>query len=213
MLMGGLGGGGYYLYQAWVGQQQVLRRVIARFQADSRVAEVLVTNVTPNINSGQMETTIKFLEYDVQGQPLTPQYFTFSGNIIQFQSLVIRFQDDFVRQADAFRGKSIYLFWKVFMLDGPRTQEYIITPMKEVPRGYQLNTEVSTFETRLWQEFWTYGLDPAQSAAQGIKNAQIEAPGQRFIPGYVYTIRIEHDGGLRIDTQALSPVLRGEFIR
>jgi hypothetical protein len=33
----------------------------------------------------------------------------------------------------------------------------------------------------------------------GIKNAQIEAPGTKFVPGLIYTIKIEHDGGLRID--------------
>src|SRR5258708_32853809 len=31
-------------------------------------------------------TTIKFLEYDVHGKPLTPKYFTFNGNLIQFQT-------------------------------------------------------------------------------------------------------------------------------
>ena len=58
---------------------------------------------------------------------MEPRYFTFSGNIIQFQSLVIRFDDEFVRKGDPLRGRSAYIFWKVFLLDGKNTQEFEIT--------------------------------------------------------------------------------------
>ena len=44
----------------------------------------------------------------------------------------------------------------------------------------------------------------------GIKNAQIEAPGTKFIKGILYTLKIEHDGGLRIDAQPLPKILQGE---
>jgi hypothetical protein len=44
----------------------------------------------------------------------------------------------------------------------------------------------------------------------GIKNAQIEAPGSLFIPGTIYKIYIEHDGGLRIDAAPIPAILKGE---
>ena len=50
------------------------------------------------------------------------------------------------------------------------------------------------------------------AAKLGIKNAQIEAPGTKFLPGYLYTLKIEHDGGLRIDTSTIPPIMRGEII-
>ena len=71
---------------------------------------------------------------------------------------------------------------------------------------------MNPFEQKLWQNFWQYALDPQQAHQQGIKNAQIEAPGSMFIPGILYTIRIEHDGGLRIGSNPLSPILKGENI-
>ena len=157
-------------------------------------------------------TTIKFLEYDVDGVPLKAKYFTFFGNIIQFQSLVIRFKDIHVRSADRFRGKSAYLFWKVFLLDGKDTQEFEITKVNKVPLGYKIEGEENPFEQKLWQNFWQYGLDPDKSNQAGIKNVQIEAPGSIFVPGVIYTILIEHDGGLRIDASPLSPILKGEII-
>jgi hypothetical protein len=71
----------------------------------------------------------------------------------------------------------------------------------------------NSFEKKLWQTFWQYALEPQKAKKIGIKNAQIEAPGTKFIPGMVYTIKIEHDGGLRIDSRTISPILKGEKIK
>ena len=202
----------YNLVARYIHENAVLRQIITRLEADSRAAEVLVTGVNYSEAEQKTYTTIKFLEYDSRGNPLAPQYFTFSGNIIQFQSLVVRFDDMSVRQADRLRGKSVYLFWKVFMLDGKNTQEYPVTRINEVPEGYKLEAGENFVETGFWASFWEYALDPRAAWPAGIKNAQIEAPGTMFVPGILYTIKIEHDGGLRIDAAPLANILRGEKI-
>ncbi len=200
----------------WIAQrfheQEKLKQVIARLQADSRAAEVLVTGVNYNEDFKKNFTTIKFLEYDTQGKALVPKYFTFPGNIIQFQSLVVRFDDRFVTGGDALKGKSVYLFWKAFMLDGPNTREFPITYLNEIPGGYKIEGTEDGAERRFWNKFWAYAFDSKAATQAGIKNVQIEAPGTTFIPGYLYTIKIEHDGGLRIDTQALPEIIKGERI-
>lgn len=206
---------GIFSYQYLLRYQHenaVLKQVIARLEADSRVAEVLVTGVNYNEEENKTYTTIKFLEYGADGSALKPRYFTFSGNIIQFQSLVIRFDNMHIRQADRLKGRSAFIFWKVFMLDGENTQEYEITKMHQIPNGYKLKGVDDPFENALWSKFWEYAFDPEQAANDSIKNAQIEAPGTMFTPGYLYVINIEHDGGLRIDSSPLSPILRGERI-
>ena len=199
-------------YLKYTRENRILKEVISRLEADSRAAEVLVTGVNYNEETGKTYTTIKFLEYDIKGKPLTPKYFTFSGNIIQFQSLVIRFDDIHIRKGDQLRDRSAYLFWKVFMLDGSNTQEHEIAKLYEIPEGYKLENVENTFEKRLWERFWKYALDPKESDKMGIKNAQIEAPGTMFVPGVLYTIKIEHDGGMRIDTLPLPSILKGEQI-
>lgn len=208
-----LGYQGYKLVGQYIHENAVLRQIITLLEADSRVAEVLVTGVNYSEAEQKTYTTIKFLEYDSRGNPLVPQYFTFSGNIIQFQSLVVRFDDMFVRQADRLKGKSVYLFWKVFVLDGKNTQEYPVARINEVPKGYKLEAGENSMETKFWARFWEYALDPRAAKLAGIKNAQIEAPGTMFVPGILYTIRIEHDGGLRIDASPLAGILRGEKIQ
>ena len=140
-----------------------LKQIVERLEAESRVAEVLVTGVNYDEKTQKTFTRIKFLEYDSTQKPLEPKYFTFSGNIIQFQSLVIRFDDIHIRKAKRFKGKSAYLFWKVFMLDGENTQEYEITKANGIPGGYKIEGIENPYEQKLWERFWQYGLEPTQA--------------------------------------------------
>jgi len=203
---------GYQTYTKLVYEKEILKQMVARLQSDSRIAEVLVTDASYNPMTRSHEVTIKFLEFDSLGKPLEPRYFTFQNNIIQFQSLVARFEDKFVAEGDALRGKSVYLFWKVFCLDGANTKEYVITPVNQVPQGYKIAGARSTFEENIWEEFWDYALNSKKAIKKGIKNAQIEAPGTKFIPGILYTLKIEHDGGIRIDASEIPSILKGERV-
>jgi hypothetical protein len=214
----------------WIQKERVLRQIIDRLHAETRMADVLVTKSEFDEATKKIKTTIKFLEYDSQGKPLEPKYFTFSAPlnagtdlslgksvggekpIIQFQSLVIRFNDKLVEAGDRLRGKSAVFFMKAFVLDGKNTQEFDITKINEVPGGYRVSAKVNEFEQKLWQEFWNFALDPKKRDHAGVKNAQIEAPGSMFLPGTIYTLKIEHDGGLRIDANPVPEILKGEKV-
>ena len=205
-------GKGIFWIAKRVEETQILRKVVERLSADSRIAEVLVTQSRYNEATKKIETTIKFLEYDAAGKPLLPRYLTFQGNIIQFQSLVIRFQDRLVKAGDKLKGKSAYLFMKAFILEGEKTQVFDLIETRKIPQGYKVPGIKSEFENKLWEEFWNYALDPKARERAGIKNAQIEAPGSMFLPGTIYTIHIEHDGGIRIDAQPVPEILKGEKV-
>ena len=198
----------------WYGYKKIeelvtLKEVIKRLEASSRVAEVIVTrqDIDPLIRRAR--TTIKFLEYDTLGSPLPPKYFTFSGDIIQFQSLVIRFDDIYVEKGHPLKGKSAYLFMKVFMLDNERTEVYDINQVGLIPTGYEVKGNAA--EKKMWKRFWMYMLEEKEANREGIRNVQIEAPGTKFMPGYLYTIHIEHDGGLYIGAAKLPQILEGEL--
>lgn len=205
---------GWDIYRKY-NQNNILRQVIARLTADTPTAEVIVSDV----NNGL--TTIKFVEYDGDLKPLSPRYFTFKNNLIQFQSLVIRFEDDFVKYGDKLRGKSAFVFWKVFALGDANSAEiFEINKLGEIPNGYQIKKDhgqdaraTTDFEKQLWKDFWDYALKQDKAKEMGIKNAQVEAPGTKFVPGKLYKIKIEHNGGLRIDVTPLPEILKGEKIQ
>ena len=198
-----------YLIKAHI-ENQALKKIIERLCADSRVAEAVVTEVRFDPAAKKNYTTIKFLEYDTKLRPLAPKYFTFSENIIQFQALVLRFDDFYIKKGDPLKGKSAYIFMKAFALKDKAAEVFEINRINDVPSGYRIEGVKTAFERQLWQRFWRYALEPGSAKKLGIKNAQIEAPGTKFVPGILYTIKIEHDGGLRIDTQPLPAVLKGE---
>jgi hypothetical protein len=201
----------FYIVKSYQ-ESRILRKIIERLTADSRIAEVLVTKVQLDPATLKTYTTIKFLEYDTKLNPLSPKYFTFTGNIIQFQSLVIRFDDFYVKRAHPLKGKSAYVFMKVFSLTDKEAEIFDINKVNEIPSGYKIEEAKNIFEENLWRRFWDYALKPQEAKKIGIKNAQIEAPGTKFIPGMLYTIKIEHDGGMRIDSQPLPKILKGETI-
>lgn len=184
----------------------LLKKVIERLTAESMIAEVVVADLRTDYHTGKAYTTIKFLEYDTLGKALPPKYFTFSSDILQFQSLVIRFDDFYIKKGDPLKGKSAYLFMKVFALKDDGAEVYEINKINEVPSGYRVGRQVTAFENRLWRKFWEYALSPQEAKRIGIKNAQIEAPGTKFVPGMLYTLKIEYDGGMRVDVSALPRV-------
>ena len=192
----------------FVFEYMTLRNIIRNLKAESRIAEVLVTESSLDEYARKYTTTIKFLEYDVKGKPLKPKYFTFKGNQIQFQTLVVRFDDKYVEEGNRLKGKSIFLFLKAFVLDGKNTQEMVITPVNQIPDGYRAGNPPNYYEKEIWNHFWKYALNPNERAQLGIKNAQIEAPGSVFVPGTIYTLIIEHHGGIRIDTRPIPEILK-----
>ena len=195
---------GYFKFKEFL----LFRQILHNLKAESRIAEVLVTESSLDETTRKYTTTIKFLEYDVKGKPLKPRYFTFKGNLIQFQTLVVRFDDKYIEEGHRMKGKSIYLFLKAFVLDGKNTQEMVLTPVDEVPDGYRVGSPPTTFEKEIWRKFWKIALDPNERKQVGIKNAQIEAPGSEFVPGTIYTLLIEHRGGIRIDTRPIPEILQ-----
>lgn len=202
-----IAGLGFIVYR-----NRVLAVVIRRLCAESRRAEVIVTD--RDTQGDRVRTTLKFLEYDSSGRPLAPRYFTFYGDLIQFQALVIRFNDNLVMAGVPLKGRSVAFFTKIFILgDGKvETQLFEINKSYEIPSGYRTGPHQAFFERLLWRRFWEYALDNDTARRAGVKNAQLEAPGTRFLPGRLYTVKIEHDGGLRIDSEPLPAVLAGEKV-
>jgi hypothetical protein len=193
-------------------KERALNRIIESLKGETRIAEALVTD-SRKTGADQTETKIKFLEYDERGKPLRPKYFTFHGNIIQFQTLVVRFEDVYVEKRDRLRGKSIYLFLKAFALNDGKAEVFDISEAYKTPEGYKVEGVSVRFQDEIWRRFWKYVLEPSEREKLGIKNAQIEAPGSLFVPGTIYTLTIEHDGGVRIDTRPIPTILRGEKIQ
>lgn len=199
----------FMMYQK-VTENSYWKQVAERFLAESRRAEIIVVDTDPSSEPG---ITLKWLEYDSVGNPLTPKYFKFKGNQIQFESLVVRFDDAMIKQGADGKDRSIALFLRAFRLDAKETEIHMITEAGTIPDGYRVPGIPDRFQQNLWEEFWMYAKSDQARKDKHIKNVQLEAPGTRFLPGYLYTIYIEHDGGLRVDASRIPSILKGEKIK
>lgn len=193
-------------------ENRIFKKVVSRLETDSRVAEMMVKGIEYDEKADRLYTTIKFAEYAVDGEPLEPKYFTFAGNLMQLQSLVIKLDGIRIKKANELRGKNVYLFWKVFMLAGSNTQEYEITGINKIPEGYKIRDADHPFEKKLWSKFWEYALDPKRTESMKIRNIQIRAPGTMFVPGTTYSVEIAHDGEIGVTSLPLQRISKKEAL-
>lgn len=189
-----------------------LTEVVGRLTAETRIAQVLVTDHARSPETGLRETTIKFVELDRQGKPLKPRFFTVDGDVIYFDSLVIKFDHEYVEQGEALRGKSVSLFRRIF---SERQKPEDGFPMDDsgegVPDIYRVDPTPSPFEVDLWKNFWRYATDPEEARRLGVRVIQGEAVYQRFIKGNLYTLSLDHDGGLNINVEPIPSILMDEM--
>jgi hypothetical protein len=94
-------------------KNEMLQQVVQRLGDEKRVAELLVTE-QKNDSSGNLQTTLLFVEYTRGGESLPPKLFTIEGKRAHVDAMVIKFDQHFVAEGDPLRGHSIALFTKIY---------------------------------------------------------------------------------------------------
>ena len=179
---------------------RAFRKVSSALKTHSRKADILITEVVFDEVAKKLRTGSRFIEYNAGGKPLEPKTFYFDGNVIQVQSLMIRFNGLDMEIADYFKGKNAYLFWKAFLPDSKRIKQVELTGINMVPKAYKVRVVPEADEEKIWKTLWNYALDSKNADTMVIKNVKIKAPGVIFIPGTVYSLKIKSDGSLEVKT-------------
>jgi hypothetical protein len=185
-----------------------LEEVVGHLQGQDRVADVIVTD-QHEVN-GVLQTTLLFVEYARDGSPLPAKRFTFEGKTAHIDAMVINFDGKYVESRDPLRGRSIALFTRIFGDKQTPAQAPRIDDPGHIPAIYQgADPKVSEFEQDLWKDFWRLADDEAYRKSMGVRatgGAQGEAVWRPFEPGKLYTITLQHDGGLSITSEPLKGI-------
>jgi len=205
LALAAIAAGGWWFYQ---GRQEVevLKQIVSRLTAETKVARIDVVDVQEDPEGRMSKLRLKITEFASGDRELEPVFCDFSVNdIVHFEALVIRLNDDLIMEG---KGKSIHLFRRAFALkdDGDTYESCDINSPQEVPGGYSLassDPKVQEIERKYWRKFWDYALEEKKRERAGVKGAQLEAPGMRFVAGMKYIIYLESDGGLRFDPRAI----------
>ncbi len=178
-----------------------LKEVVARLEAERRVAEVLVVGQS-RARDGVLRTRFRFAE-SAPGRPQAAREFEIDGDVAYFDALVVKFDREYLKAGDALRGRSVYVFRRVFGEYQEPSKGYPLDPFDKsgVPAAYRLGDVPSEFEREVWRGFWSLALDPGRAKALGIRVLQGEAVYARLAPGRLYRLTIEDAGGLNITAE------------
>ena len=185
-------------------QLQELRVRLALLKIDHRVAriEVVAQEPVPG-KDGEVRTTVRFIEYDEDGQPIgEEQELTIEGSQLYLESLVIKFDDDYVEAGEFLRGTSLCLFNRVFSESVAPRDGVEIDRRGSHPSPYTGGDGADEmFQAELWEHFWEYANDPEAAAEKGVRAIHGEAPFMKVRPGRSYEVELRSSGGLSIRPQ------------
>jgi len=180
---------------------QELRVRLALLKVDHRVAriEVVRQEEVPG-DPPTTQTTVRFIELDQEGQPVGEEReVTIEGKRLYLESLVIKFDDDYVEAGEFLRGTSVCLFQRLFSEEVAPSDGEELDGRGAHPSPYSPgDSEDEMFHAELWEKFWDYANDPEAAAAKGVRAIHGEAPFIEVRPGRSYKVELRASGGLSI---------------
>ncbi len=146
-----------------------------------------------------VKTKIEFVEVNDQGQPIGPaKQFDIVGDMVYVDYLHVTFDDKYVEQSDLDRSTSIALFQRIFGESQEPVQGFQLDTVGSRPTAYGRGTEMSSFEKKIWSDFWLIANDPKRAADLGIHAAHGSAVSMRVQPGKTYEIELRATGDMTI---------------
>ncbi|MEO6435415.1 MAG: hypothetical protein ABIP55_06590 [Tepidisphaeraceae bacterium] len=189
-------------------EKRQLEQVVTRLGAETRVADILVSEQKQN-ERGVLETTLLFVEYDKEGQALPARSFTIDGNTAHIDAMVIKFDQGYVAENDPLRGHSIALFTKIYGDHQSPADAMMIDSPGKIPEVYRgASPQLSQFETTLWNDFWKLYDDESYRKSKGVRALGGHGVWGPFQTDRLYTITIESDGGLNMTSEPLKGIYR-----
>ena len=149
-----------------------------------------------------VETTVRFTELGPDGEPAgEPVEATIEGTRVYIESLVIKFDDDFVEAGDHLRGTSVVLFKSLFGRDQSPSEGTPIDDQGAQPRIYGDEDGPDPLHAELWERFWEYANDPELAREKGVRALQGEAPFMELKAGKKYRVNLRASDGLTIQAE------------
>lgn len=185
---------------------QKLDTALRLLKVDHRVAWLTVLKQERDPETNELYTTGQFVEVNAKGEMLgEPRLFRIKGDVIYIDNWVVKFDDKYVERAEIERSTSLVLFRRIFGESQPPSDGTPIDTVGSRPRAYGDGQQISAFEKRIWDEFWTIANDNEKAAELGIRAAHGEAPSMKLQEGKSYRILLRASDGLSITPDSGPP--------
>jgi hypothetical protein len=178
-------------------------------KTDQRLALLKVLELERDDQGNAVRSELEFVELTPNGLPLEPsKKFSLPGDVIYIDNWVVKFEDQFVEQADIERGTSLVLFRRVFSEQQTPNDGYPLDEVGMRPQAYARGGKLTDFEKKLWSDFWEFANNPKQASEMGIRAANGEAISIQVREGMTYQLQLRSSGGLSF--QPIQPDTGGE---
>lgn len=178
--------------------EQERRRLVEyaqRLSASRRVAQVDVVRQRVN-RRGETVSTLLWQEIGGDGRLGRPLAIEAVGELVYFESLVIKFEPHFVGEGDLRRGASLAMFRRIFgdcqKPDSVAELDRGACPPPAEPDGDDAP------HAELWRRFWEMVEDPQLAAEYGVRVAQCEAPAVPLRAGQTWELTLDAAGGVNL---------------
>lgn len=187
-------------------ENERLNTRIALLKVDHRLARVRVIDQVIDRDTGKPFSKIEFEELNDEGQRIgEPQEFTLRGKVIFVDSNIVKFDDKYVEQADIDRATSLVLFNRIFGEEQQPIDGFPIDKVGGAPGAYNRGGQMTEFEKKIWNDFWSIANDPAKAREMGIRAAHGQAVSMKVEKGKTYRIQLRASDGLSIVPEEMPP--------
>lgn len=168
-------------------------------KVNHRVAWLTVLDQETDEESGDLYTTVQFVEVDDQGKAIEdPKEYRIKGDVVYLDNWVVKFDDKYVEQSDLDRSTSLVLFRRIFSESRSPQDGFPIDAVGSRPRAYGRSREPSEFEQKIWGDFWNIANDAQKAEELGIRAAHGEALSIKLQKGKSYKVQLRASDGLSI---------------
>jgi len=168
-------------------------------KVDHRLARLTVLSIKTDEATGEQFTDLQFQEITDAGEPIEGvRRFRVNGDMVYVDSWIVKFDDQYVEEADLARSTSLVLFRRIFGENRSPKDGHPLDVPGTRPTAYARGTKMSDFEKRIWDDFWGIANDPEKAHAMGIRAAHGQAVSIKAEEGKSYLIELRASDGLTI---------------
>ncbi len=179
--------------QKLVTENKQLQQAITNLTTENQIGYAKV--IDQQIRDGRMQTTLKFVEtaFDKPTEKILEKKFTIEGDIIHFDALIVKFDEQLVLDGKA---RALYLWRRVYGEKMAPQDGFAIEQAGAEPARYKGLLKALPIDQRqlFWEEIWDLANNPDKLKPIGITAVYGNAVYTRLRPGLIYVFKINASG-------------------
>ena len=181
-----------------LGENKELKQAISTLTTEDQIGYAKV--ISQRTEEGRLLTTLRFVETsrDDKTQKILQKEYTIEGDVIHFDALIVKFEDQMVIDGKA---RALYLWRRVYGEKMTPEEGFPIEVPGAEPKRYGDLLKVLPVEHQelFWSNIWDLANNPAQLSQHGIKAIYGNVIYSQLREGLIYVFKIGPTGHLYVE--------------